>query len=91
MPGSQTVSRSSGEGRNVRVSGATHAKIGDLAAQLGRPMQDVVDIAVETLRRKQILEATRKGYALLRQDPEASHAFDSEMAAWDQTMNDGLV
>lgn len=86
MPGSPTVRSRAGESRNIRVSGSTHAKIGDLATKLGTPMQEVLDLAVETLRRKLILETTKQGYAhLQREEPEAWTAFCAEMEVWDQT------
>lgn len=90
MPGSQTAQRSTGESRSIRVSGRTHVVLGDLAAQLGVPMQDVVDKAVEQFRRQQLREASSRAYAALRQDPDAWAEFQAERAVWEQTLSDGL-
>jgi hypothetical protein len=49
-----------------------------------------VDEALETYRRKALLEAVNAGYAALRADPEAWAEFESERKVWDATLMDGL-
>jgi hypothetical protein len=46
--------------------------------------------AVETYRRKGVLEAANIAYSKLRANPEASREFEAETKLWDGTLADGL-
>ena len=74
----------------VRVRPTTHAKLRQLAKQTGRTMSEVLDDAVETLRRRQLFEAAESAYAKLRQDPTAWQAELDERQLWDNTLRDDL-
>ena len=74
----------------VRVSEKTHATLRELASQVGAPMQEVVDRAIELYRRQHLLEATNAAYAALRSDPAAWQELETERAVWDVTLADGL-
>lgn len=76
--------------QTVRVRPATHAKLQKLAEQSGRTMPDVLDEAVEALRRQQLLDATNAAYAAIREDPVAWQEEIAERALWDNTLLDGL-
>jgi len=74
----------------IRVSARTHQKLTKLAREVGIPMTDLVDQAVELLRRQRILEQINADYAALQRDPEAWAEELAEREVWDVTLRDGL-
>lgn len=74
----------------VRVKPETHAKLRDIAQASGQSMPEVLDEAVEVLRRIRLLEETDRAYVALRKDPRAWRAALAERAAWEVTLGDGL-
>jgi hypothetical protein len=53
-------------------------------------MPEVLDEAVEVLRRTRLLEDTSRAFALLRDDPKAWHAELAERELWEGTLGDDL-
>lgn len=74
----------------VRIRPETHRKLKELAAAYGQPMPDILDRAVEMLRRQAFLEANNEAFARLRADPKAWAEELEERAVWDTTLMDGL-
>jgi hypothetical protein len=74
----------------MRVSAATHRKVKELAARRGTSMQEVVEEAVEQLRRQRFLEEANQAFAALRANPEAWAEEQEERALWEVTLADGL-
>jgi hypothetical protein len=74
----------------IRVSEKTRNMLRDLALEVGAPMHEVVEKAVELYRRQRLLEQANEAYAALRADPEAWQQELAERAAWDATLADGL-
>ncbi len=74
----------------IRVSEKTHRVLQELASDIGAPMSDVVDHALELYRRQRMFVRANTAYAALRADPIASAEWDAEIAAWDATLADGL-
>jgi hypothetical protein len=74
----------------VRIKSETHAKLRDIARSTGQSMPDVLDEAIETLRRIRILEETSRAYAALRSDPRAWRAELAERVLWEATLGDDL-
>jgi hypothetical protein len=74
----------------VRISGKATETLRELARKSGEPMINVIDRAIEEYRRRVFLEETNRAYAKLRSDKKASGEFDREMAAWADTLMDGL-
>ena len=72
----------------VRVTSETREVLRALAADLRTDMQDVVALAVETLRRQLILARTNEAYAATSADERAD--MDAELASWEGTLADGL-
>ncbi|MEO5741924.1 MAG: toxin-antitoxin system protein [Vicinamibacterales bacterium] len=52
-------------------------------------MQTLVERAIETYRRKRILEAANRTYAALKANPEAWKEELAERALWDNSLADG--
>lgn len=75
----------------VRIQDKTHATLGEIAAQTGQTMQEVLAKAVEVYRRQLMLEQTNAAYAALRADPNAWAEEQAERAAWDATLADDAL
>ncbi len=52
--------------RAIRIRPGTQRKLRDLASYFGEPISDVVERAIESLRRQMILEQTNLAFARLR-------------------------
>ncbi|QDU58548.1 ribbon-helix-helix protein, CopG family [Aeoliella mucimassa] len=74
----------------VRIKPETHAKLRAIADDTGQTMPEILEQAVELLRRKRLLEATDRDYAALQGDKKAWKSEQAERAAWDRTLQDGL-
>jgi len=74
----------------MRISGSTRTTLKELSATTGKSMQELVDEAVETLRRETILRESNEAYARLKADPKAWKEFKKEQEKWDRTLRDGL-
>ena len=74
----------------VRIKPATHEALRELAAATGQSMPEVLDEAVESLRRARLLDETNRAYTGLRSDPKAWQAELAERAAWEATLGDDL-
>lgn len=74
----------------VRIKSDTHAKLRDIAKSTGKSMPEVLDEAVEVLRRIRMLEDTSRAFAALRSDPKAWLAEMAEREQWEATLGDGL-
>jgi predicted transcriptional regulator len=74
----------------VRISSSAHRTLKELAVHDARPMQALLDEAVEALRRKRFLERVNEAFANLRKDAAAWSAVEAERQAWDPALLDGL-
>ncbi len=68
----------------VRVSVETHENLRWLAEELGAPLQQALDKAVEQYRRQVFLEKANEEYARLRADPEAWAEELAERELWER-------
>jgi predicted transcriptional regulator len=76
--------------RSVRVSQRTHELLLELAAATGKPLQKVLERAVETYRREQLFAELDAAYARLKADPVAWEEELAERAELEGTLADGL-
>ena len=74
----------------VRINPETHAKLKHLAKTTGQTMPQVLDEAIETLRRQRMLEETNRAYAALRADSKAWRKELAERAVWELALDDDL-
>lgn len=74
----------------VRISSSTHENVRRLSVRTGKPVQTVVEEAIELYRRRLFLEAVNDAYAELRKDPQTWSEIVEERAEWDATLADGL-
>jgi hypothetical protein len=80
----------SAESPNVRITPRSKAVLRALAKQEGKPMQAVLEEAIDKYERDKLLDSMNAAYAALRKDPEAWKQEQAERALWDQTLSDGL-
>jgi predicted DNA-binding protein len=78
------------ENPNVRISPHAKAALRDLAKREGKPMQAVLDEAIEHYQREKFMDEANAAYARLQSDPQAWREEQEERQAWDATLNDGL-
>jgi predicted DNA-binding protein len=78
------------ENPNIRISAHSKATLRELAEHDGRPMQTVLDEAIEQYRRDRFVREVDEGYARLQADPEAWQEELDERRLWDATLADGL-
>lgn len=74
----------------VRISDNTREVLRSLASQEGESMQEIVEKAVESYRRKTFLDGLSDDFRVLRDDPDAWQEEQDERALWDNTLPDGL-
>jgi predicted transcriptional regulator len=75
-------------GSTVRIREETKIILQELAAQTGKPMQTILDLAIEEYRRQRFLQEANEAYATLRKNPKAWKAELSERQEWDATVAD---
>jgi hypothetical protein len=76
-------------GSTVRIRAETREVLRDLASSEGKPMQAILDLAIEEYRRQRFLQEANAAYAALRNKPKAWKAELVERKAWDATTADG--
>ncbi len=74
----------------LRVSGATHEALQELARQDQVSMQEVLGVAVEAYRRERLIAASNDADGALRSNEPAWREFQDEMAGLDGVLMDGL-
>jgi predicted transcriptional regulator len=74
----------------IRVSRSTHEALRELASLTSKPMIEIVDEAVEELKKKRFWGDYQASYAALQADADARADYHDEAAAWDTTSADGL-
>jgi len=83
--------KTTGENPNIRITPRSKAVLRALAKQEGKPMQAVLDEAIEHYHRDKFLDAVNAAYATLRDNPEAWKEERAERSLWDKTLADGLT
>jgi hypothetical protein len=74
----------------VRVTDVSRDKLRSLARETGLKQQELLDRAVEALRRQVFLESANAAFAELKADEKAWKEELEERDAWDEAMSDGL-
>ena len=73
----------------VRISQQGRVMLKKLARQTSRPMQAVLDDAIEQYRRRRFLEEANAAYDRLRKDAKAWKEELAERRQWEATLSDG--
>ena len=77
------------ENPNIRISPHSKATLRELANREGKPMQTVLDQAIEQYRRDTFFRELNESYLRLQADPDAWKEELAERQAWDTTLMDG--
>jgi len=78
------------ENPNIRISPQAKMTLRELAKREGKPMQAVLDEAIEHYQREKFMDEANAAYARLQANPQAWKEELEERQAWDATLNDGL-
>lgn len=76
---------------NIRVDRATHEELKRLAELRSQSQGEVVQDAVEALKRDMFFQEMKRGYERLREDEDERAAYESELEEADGTLHDGLA
>jgi len=82
--------RTTTESPNIRISPKSKAALRELAKRAGKPMQTILDEAIDQYSRDKFLDEVNAAYARLRADPKAWKEELAERKEWDGTLMDGL-
>ncbi len=74
----------------VTISNTSYQALAEISALSGKPIETVLEQAIEQYRRQQFLAAADQAYLALRDRPEAWQEELEEREAWDITLEDGL-
>ena len=74
----------------VTISNTSYQTLAKISASSGKPIETVLEQAIEQYRRQQFLAAANQAYLALRDRPEAWQQELEEREAWDITLEDGL-
>lgn len=74
----------------VRISEETRSKLRQLAEETGKPMQTVLDQALDAYRRERFFTALDAAYAALWADPAAREEELAERTLFESTLSDGF-
>ena len=75
---------------NIRISSRSKAALRELAKRQGKPMQAVLDEAIECYQREKFLDEVNAAYGRLRGDPKAWKEELAERQIWDRALRDGI-
>jgi len=75
---------------NIRISAQAKATLRELARLEGKPMQAVLDEAIDHYQRDRLLDEANAAYPRLKSDPDAWKEELAEREQWDGALADGL-
>jgi hypothetical protein len=75
---------------NVRISSQSYQILKTLSQEEGQTMQNLLDDALENLRRKKILEATSLAFQRLKANKDDWQEELDERELWENTLVDGV-
>jgi predicted transcriptional regulator len=73
----------------IRISEPAHRTLRQLAQQDHKPMQAILEQAIEAYRRQRFLEGLGADFAVLRENEAEWNAEQQERSDWDAALSDG--
>ncbi|HEY7745698.1 MAG TPA: hypothetical protein VIA07_05120 [Desulfuromonadales bacterium] len=73
----------------IRISEPAHRILRQLAQQDHKPMQAILEQAIEAYRRQRFLEGLGADFAVLRENEAEWNAEQQERSDWDAALSDG--
>ncbi len=74
----------------VRIRRDAQEALRALAAAEGKPMQEILEKAIEVYRRRRMLETGNEAYAALRKNPKAWEHELAKRRLWEKSLADGM-
>jgi hypothetical protein len=74
----------------IEIGERAHRLLEEIAAQQGASTSHILEVAIETYRRKCFLDGLASDFRALRDDPEAWREELEERRLWETTLLDGL-
>jgi predicted DNA-binding protein len=74
----------------IRISPKSKATLRDLAKRQGKPIDAILDDAIEEYRREHFFRELDEGFARLHSDPQLLTQYGDERRLWETTASDGL-
>jgi len=78
------------ETTTIRVTLKTKQLVEQMAKVSNTSPREIIEKAIETYQKQQLLRSANAAYATLRGNQEGWGDFQSELAEWDVTLADGL-
>lgn len=78
------------ETTTMRVTLKTKQLAEKMAHEANTSTREIVEKAIETYQKQQLLKSANAAYAALRGNSESWEDYQNEMAEWDITLADGL-
>jgi hypothetical protein len=75
----------------VRISDRSHQVLKELSTLSGDSIQGILEQAVESYRRRALLDRANAGFAALKADAKAWACEQEERSLWERTLSDGQV
>jgi hypothetical protein len=73
----------------VKINQKSHNILRQIASKEGKPMQTILEAAIEEYRRQSFLHEANAAYAALRSDPKKWKEELAERKDWEPTLTDG--
>jgi hypothetical protein len=73
----------------MRINESSRKILQDISRKDKKPMQAILEQAIESYRRQRFLEGLSADFAVLREDEAVWSEEKAERAAWDATLADG--
>ena len=78
------------ETTTIRVTLKTKQLAEKMAYEANTSPREIIEKAIETYQKQQLLKSANAAYAALRSNPETWEDYQNEMAEWDVALADGL-
>ena len=73
----------------VRISKESSKILREIASQERKPLQAILDTAIEEYRRRRFLQEANKAYSVLKENPKNWKMEQEERKQWETTLSDG--
>lgn len=73
----------------VRISKESSNILREIASQERKPLQAILDTAIEEYRRRRFLQEANKAYSVLKENPKNWKMEQEERKQWETTLSDG--
>ena len=76
--------------QTVRISNQAYIELRDLAKISSKPMTELLEEAIEDLKRKKFFQEFQQSYASLMNESDAASSYKNEVKIFDHPLMDGM-